>query len=168
MWLHRKALNVWHCTVCMYVYILYNVLLTLSPDFGSSSLLPWWQSQLVPFTFQMGLLPTVRTVHVALSVTQFTTSNMHSCNTICWKCLSHRLSCVFVLQHGLLWAPVELSSSFWYSWCCWWTLPTPGMSPGWKGWRLGTPGVGIQVSDSSCDTVTCCLAKYDCVRTVQQ
>lgn len=53
------------------------------------------------------------------------------------------------LQRGLSSALVELSFSFWSSWSCWWTLPIPGMSPGWTKWKLATPGAGMQVSGCS-------------------
>lgn len=52
------------------------------------------------------------------------------------------------LQRGLSLAPVALSFLFWSSWCCWWTLLTPGMSPGLETWRTKTPGAGMQVCGS--------------------
>lgn len=58
-----------------------------------------------------------------------------------------------LLQRGLSWAVVEPSPSSWSSWCCWWTLPTPGTSPGWTGWRRGTLRLGTQVSDSKHEAV---------------
>lgn len=60
-------------------------------------------------------------------------------------------------QRGLWWAAAERSFSFWSSWCCWWTLLTPGTSRGLIRWRTATQEAGMQVSELSCVPLTCCI-----------
>lgn len=122
----------------MYVY----VHPTLWSDSGSLSLLPWWQLQLAPFIFQMGLSPTVR---ISFSTFSMTSNIQSCCNT---KGVTEWAVCLW-LQRGLWWALGGLFASSWSSWCCWWTSPTHGTSHGWRRWRPAVPGAGTQVSDST-------------------